>query len=56
MNRYKVKWTDGFHYVIDTKNNDKIVSSGYHSSKSAEIVCDKKNMNNDLGCMLNMNL
>lgn len=44
------------HYVVDTKNNEKIVSSGYYNSKSAEIVCDKKNMNDDLSGLITINL
>jgi hypothetical protein len=56
MNRYQVKWIDGFHYVIDTKKKDFIVSSGYYCSKNAEIVCDKKNIGEDLSGFININL
>lgn len=56
VNRYRIKYINGMHYVVDTKREDVIVSSGYHSVNSAETVCDKKNMNEDLCGMLNIKL
>lgn len=56
MDRYRVKWIDSKHYVVDTKRDETIVSSGYHNQDNAEIVCDKKNMNDDLCGIINMKL
>lgn len=48
MDKYKVKWINGMHYVIDTLREDKITSSGYHNENSAKTVCDKLNMADDM--------
>lgn len=56
MNRYKVKCLEGFHYVVDTKRNDSIVSSGYYNDENAKTVCDRKNMVDDLNVIINMKL
>ncbi|MDF2882205.1 MAG: hypothetical protein K0R54_2762 [Clostridiaceae bacterium] len=54
--RYKVKCIDGLHYVIDTKKNDTIVSSGYYNEESVKTVCDKKNVISDLSGYINIKL
>lgn len=48
MDRYRVKRYDDMYYVIDTKNDFKLSSSGYYQEQTAQIVCDKKNMQEDL--------
>ena len=51
MDRYKIKYDDGKHYVIDTLCDDKIVSSGYYEQKMAEKYCDRMNFKEDTAGM-----
>ena len=52
MDRYRVKWEDNKYYVVDKMQDEAIVSSGYYQEQAAQIVCDKKKMQDDLSGLI----